>query len=78
LRGYFAFLLAFRSLTPAALVADSDSVNPGWAFGLNEALDQTGAMIGPLSVAAVLGICVGPTVFCSFGSIGAFRASLTP
>ena len=26
----------------------------GWAFGLNEALDQTGAMIGPLSVAAVL------------------------
>jgi MFS family permease len=26
----------------------------GWAFGLIEALDQTGAMIGPLSVAAVL------------------------
>src|SRR3984893_14233372 len=26
----------------------------GWAFGLNEALDQTGAMLGPLSVAAVL------------------------
>jgi hypothetical protein len=26
----------------------------GWAFGLNEALDQTGAMIGPLSVAVVL------------------------
>jgi MFS family permease len=26
----------------------------GWAFGLNEALDQTGAIIGPLSVAAVL------------------------
>src|ERR1700731_5284433 len=26
----------------------------GWAFGLNEALDQIGAMIGPLSVAAVL------------------------
>jgi len=26
----------------------------GWAFGLNEALDQTGAMIGPLSMAAVL------------------------
>ena len=26
----------------------------GWAFGLNEALDQTGALIGPLSVAAVL------------------------
>jgi Major Facilitator Superfamily len=26
----------------------------GWAFGLNEALDQTGAMIGPLTVAVVL------------------------
>jgi predicted MFS family arabinose efflux permease len=26
----------------------------GWAFGINEALDQTGAMMGPLTVAAVL------------------------
>ena len=26
----------------------------GWAFGLNEALDQFGAMMGPLAVAAVL------------------------
>lgn len=26
----------------------------GWAFGMHEALDQTGAMIGPLVVAAVL------------------------
>jgi MFS family permease len=26
----------------------------GWAFGLHEALDQSGAMIGPLAVAAVL------------------------
>lgn len=27
----------------------------GWAFGLNEALDQFGAMLGPLSVAVILG-----------------------
>ena len=26
----------------------------GWAFGLHEALDQTGAMIGPLIIAAAL------------------------
>jgi predicted MFS family arabinose efflux permease len=26
----------------------------GWAFGLNEALDQTGAMLGPLMIALVL------------------------
>jgi MFS family permease len=26
----------------------------GWAFGLHEALDQSGAMVGPLAVAAVL------------------------
>jgi MFS family permease len=26
----------------------------GWAFGLHEALDQSGAMVGPLTVAAVL------------------------
>ncbi len=28
----------------------------GWAFGLNEALDQTGAMVGPLVMAAVLAL----------------------
>ncbi len=28
----------------------------GWVFGLNEALDQAGAMVGPLVVAAVLAI----------------------
>jgi MFS family permease len=26
----------------------------GWAFGLHEAMDQTGAMIGPLAIAAIL------------------------
>src|SRR6266571_72936 len=30
------------------------SIGAGWVFGLNEALDQTGAMIGPLLVALVL------------------------
>ncbi|MDE3059800.1 MAG: MFS transporter [Pseudomonadota bacterium] len=29
-------------------------IGQGWVFGLHEALDQAGAMIGPLSVAAVL------------------------
>ena len=28
----------------------------GWAFGLHEALDQSGAMVGPLAVSAVLAI----------------------
>lgn len=36
----------------------------GWVFGLNEALDQTGAMVGPLVVAAVL------------ASRGTYRAAL--
>lgn len=30
------------------------SVGAGWAFGLHEALDQTGAILGPLIVAAIL------------------------
>lgn len=29
-------------------------IGPGWAFALREALDQTGAMVGPLAMAAVL------------------------
>lgn len=29
----------------------------GWAFGLNEALDQAGALVGPLALAAVLAYC---------------------
>jgi len=28
----------------------------GWAFGLHEALDQAGALVGPLIIAAVLGL----------------------
>jgi len=32
----------------------ADQVGRGWAFGVHEALDQTGGMIGPLIVAAML------------------------
>ena len=31
-----------------------DQIGQGWAFGLHEALDQTGALIGPLITALVL------------------------
>jgi predicted MFS family arabinose efflux permease len=33
-----------------------EHIGQGWAFGLHEALDQTGAMIGPLAAAAVLAL----------------------
>jgi MFS family permease len=42
--------------TPARdvmLSCASDSIGRGWGFGLHEALDQIGAIIGPLVVAAV-------------------------
>ncbi len=29
-------------------------IGPGWAFALREALDQTGALVGPLALAAIL------------------------
>jgi predicted MFS family arabinose efflux permease len=46
---------AIRKPAVGALLADaSRSLGAGWVFGLNEALDQTGATIGPLVVAAVL------------------------
>jgi len=31
-----------------------DVIGQGWVFGLHEALDQSGALIGPLAIAAVL------------------------
>lgn len=34
----------------------SVSVGRGWAFGLHEALDQVGAVVGPLAVAAAIGL----------------------
>ena len=33
-----------------------EHIGQGWAFGLHEALDQTGAMIGPLAMALVLAL----------------------
>ncbi|MCX5874199.1 MAG: MFS transporter [Deltaproteobacteria bacterium] len=42
--------------TPARdvmLACASDSIGRGWGFGLHEALDQIGAILGPLVVAAV-------------------------
>lgn len=38
----------------AMLSHASDRVGMGWGFGLHEALDQVGAMLGPLIVAAIL------------------------
>lgn len=46
---------AIRKPPVGALLAEAGkSLGSGWVFGLNEALDQTGAMIGPLVVALVL------------------------
>ena len=36
--------------------AGKEAGGVGWAFGLHEALDQSGAMVGPLAVSAVLAI----------------------
>jgi predicted MFS family arabinose efflux permease len=40
----------------AMLARASTDMGRGWAFGLHEALDQIGAMIGPLVAAAVLAV----------------------
>ena len=46
---------AIRTPARDAMLSHAGSqVGVGWAFGLHEALDQWGAMIGPLMVAAVL------------------------
>jgi MFS family permease len=34
----------------------SQEMGPGWAFGVHEALDQSGALVGPLAVAGVLAL----------------------
>lgn len=38
----------------AMLSHASEKIGMGWGFGLHEALDQTGAMIGPLVIAVIL------------------------
>ena len=46
---------AIRTPARDAMLSHAGSqIGVGWAFGLHEALDQCGAMIGPLIVAAVL------------------------
>jgi predicted MFS family arabinose efflux permease len=43
-----------KPATEAMLSFAGKQIGPGWVFGLNEALDQTGATIGPLVLAFVL------------------------
>ena len=40
----------------AMLAGASPEIGRGWAFGLHEALDQTGALVGPLLAAAILAL----------------------
>ena len=49
----------------AMLASAAGSRGLGWGFGLHEALDQTGAMIGPLAMALILGL--GGTYRLGFG-----------
>jgi MFS family permease len=66
---------ALRTPTRDAMLSEAATqTGAGWAFGLHEALDSTGAIIGPLIVSAVLyaggsyragfGILVIPAVLC--------------
>ena len=43
----------------AMLSHAGESIGPGWVFGLNQALDQAGATIGPLVIAALLSFKTG-------------------
>ena len=57
------------------------SIGAGWVFGLNEALDQAGATIGPLAMALVLslnrgyqtgfGLLLAPALLCLGTLVGA-------
>lgn len=64
---------AVRSPARDALLSEvSKPLGRGWGFGLHEALDQTGAILGPLLAAAVLAWRDGdyPTAFFSLGAPG--------
>lgn len=54
----------------AMLAHTADTLGGGWAFGLREALDATGGMLGPLIVAVA--------VFISGGYRGAFAILVVP
>ena len=48
---------AIRSPSRDTLLADAaEPLGRGWGFGIHEALDQTGAVLGPLLLAAVLAL----------------------
>ncbi len=48
---------AIRSPARDALLADAaEPLGRGWGFGIHEALDQTGAVLGPLLLAAILAL----------------------
>jgi len=55
----------------------ADQVGRGWAFGLHEALDQTGGILGPLLVAGVLFFRKGYSVAFALLGIPAIFALLT-
>jgi MFS family permease len=55
----------------------ADQVGRGWAFGVHEALDQTGGMLGPLLVAAMLFLNKGYRVSFAVLSIPASLALVT-
>src|SRR5438067_13750982 len=63
-----------KPVVEAMLSHAGRSIGAGWVFGLNEALDQAGATIGPLLIALILflkggyrtgfGVLLIPALFC--------------
>src|SRR5216683_4419872 len=63
-----------KPVVEAMLSYAGRSIGAGWVFGLNEALDQAGATIGPLAMALVLylnrgyqtgfGLLLAPALLC--------------
>jgi MFS family permease len=48
---------AFRNPPRDVMLSQAgENIGQGWAFGVHEAMDQAGALIGPLVIAAVLAI----------------------
>src|SRR5205807_5719353 len=51
----------------AMLASAASRVGAGWAFGVHEAMDQTGALLGPLAVSLIL--FIGGTYQIAFASL---------
>ena len=51
----------------AMLASAASRVGAGWAFGVHEAMDQTGALLGPLAVALIL--FIGGTYQVAFAAL---------